>query len=85
LSIYKQNDDDSLGYSVVSERLAVIESMVHDIHGRLFGNGQPGELEKLKARVGVLERIGWMTAGACTTVGIIWAAVTQLAPLLAGK
>lgn len=33
----------------VPERLTQIERVLGDIHGRLFGNGQPGELESIRA------------------------------------
>jgi len=31
-----------------SERLAVIEEKVSDMHRRLFGNGRPGEIDRMK-------------------------------------
>ena len=35
--------------------VARIDTTVADMHGRLFGNGQPGEIEKLRSRVASLE------------------------------
>lgn len=47
-----------------SERLAVIEHAVLDMRQRLFGNGQPGELSSVKARISKLERWQWIAGGA---------------------
>lgn len=46
------------------ERLAVIEEVVLRLELRLFGNGHPGELEKLQMRVRRLESWFWRCAGA---------------------
>lgn len=46
------------------ERLAVIQHFVGDMHQRLFGNGQPGEIQTLKERVESLEKWMWRVMGA---------------------
>lgn len=38
-----------------TERLGRIEYMIEDMHTRLFGNGQPGELDKLSTRLSVMD------------------------------
>jgi hypothetical protein len=46
------------------ERLATIEVIVSRMEQRLLGNGQPGEIDKLKHRVTSLESWFWRFAGA---------------------
>ena len=46
------------------ERLAAIEAIVSRMEQRLLGNGQPGEIDKLKHRVTRLESWFWRTVGA---------------------
>lgn len=41
------------------------------IERRLFGNGQPGELTKLDARVSILETWKAWSTGICAAVGTI--------------
>lgn len=48
----------------IQERLAVIEEVVLRLEERLFGNGQPGEIERLQGRVRRLESWLWRAAGA---------------------
>jgi hypothetical protein len=48
----------------IQERLAAIEAIVTRMELRLFGNGQPGDLEKLHLRVRRLESWFWRAAGA---------------------
>ncbi len=56
----------------IYERLAVIESVVLRLEARLFGNGQPGELQMLKDRVTRLEAWIWRAAGAiCVAISLI--------------
>jgi hypothetical protein len=45
------------------ERLAAIEAIVLRMEQRLLGNGQPGEIDKLKHRVTRLESWFWRAAG----------------------
>jgi hypothetical protein len=45
------------------ERIASIETLVGDMHTRLFGNGQPGELEGIKARLTRMESWFWRAIG----------------------
>lgn len=56
-----------------SKLLAQIAVTVNDMHDRLFGNGQPGELAELKARASALEKNQNMFLGA---LGVISAAVS---------
>jgi hypothetical protein len=46
-----------------NERLAVIEDAVVDIRHRLFGNGQPGILDKHDQRLDRLESYLWRGLG----------------------
>lgn len=46
------------------ERLSAIEVTLEHMDRRLFGNGQPGELERLAMRVSQLETHSWKIAGA---------------------
>jgi hypothetical protein len=48
----------------IQERLAVIEDVVLRMEARLFGNGQPGEMEHLQNRIRKLESWFWRAAGA---------------------
>ena len=48
----------------IQERLAIIEEIVLRMEQRLFGNGQPGDLENLHSRVRRLESWFWRAAGA---------------------
>lgn len=50
--------------SEIRERLVRVETMLTDTHRRLFGNGQPGEVDVLKERVATLERWMWRVGGA---------------------
>ena len=65
----------------IQSQLAVTHNTVLDMHHRLFGNGQPGEIEKLNTRisstndrVGKLENWRWYLLGAVaavsTTIGL---------------
>lgn len=60
-----------------SERIAVIETTVTDIKQRLFGNGQPGELDHLHTRVSSvgnrvakLENWRWWVVGIAVGLGV---------------
>ena len=52
------------------ERLATIEAIVSRMEQRLLGNGQPGEIDKLKQRVSRLESWFWRAAG-CVTLAVL--------------
>lgn len=47
----------------IDARLAVIERTVLDIHRRLYGNGQPGEIQSLAGRIAALENWKWWLVG----------------------
>lgn len=66
-----------------AKSIAKIEVMVTDMHERLFGNGQPGELDKLSKRVTSLEHDRSVAKGGfavlTTFVGFIgWAHIRDL-------
>jgi hypothetical protein len=46
-----------------SERLVRIETTITDMSKRLFGNGQPGELESLRNRIARIEAWFWRLSG----------------------
>ncbi len=62
---------------LVEERLAVIEAVVVRLEERLFGNGQPGEIASLKARIARLEAWFWRTAGAAGLLLFVAEIVTR--------
>lgn len=45
------------------ERIAQVETVVCDMHTRLFGNGQPGILKDLDGRVSSIEKWMWRCIG----------------------
>ncbi len=49
---------------LIEQRLAVIEAVVVRLEERLFGNGQPGEINQMKQRIANLEAWFWRAAGA---------------------
>jgi len=61
------------------ERLARIETKLDDGFGRLFGNGQPGVVEKHESRIGALERWQWHILGGAVAA---WALAGWLAPAI---
>lgn len=51
---------------------AITQTLVIDIHTRLFGNGQPGELDKLDARLKEQERvINWAKGAVAVILGLL--------------
>lgn len=57
--------------ATLNERLAVIEAVLLRLEERLFGNGQPGEIALLKARVTKLESWFWRAAGAGALLALL--------------
>ncbi len=56
----------------LSEQAKVTQAIVIDIHTRLFGNGQPGELDKLDTRLKDLERTtNWAKGAVAVIVGLV--------------
>lgn len=51
------------------EQLATIKAVVEDMHHRLFGNGQPGELAELRGRASSLEEFKNKVLGALVIIG----------------
>ncbi len=62
----------------IYERLAVIESVVLRLESRLFGNGQPGELQSLKDRVHRIETWFWRLAGGLCVLAFLIEIVSRL-------
>jgi len=61
-----------LGPQTIETRLELIELVLNRMEQRLFGNGQPGELSTLKARVTKLESWLWRGLGAIgLAVGVV--------------
>ena len=48
----------------IESRLIVVEEILGRIELRLFGNGQPGELNSIKKRLTDLEQFKWKFVGA---------------------
>jgi hypothetical protein len=54
----------------IESRLAVIEAVVLRIEDRLFGNGQPGELDALTKRLSTLEHSRSYVKGVLWVIGL---------------
>lgn len=59
-------------------RLAVIEEIVGRMEQRLFGNGQEGEISKIKGRLTELEKWKWKLVGAGALLVILAQLVAKL-------
>ena len=55
----------------IEERLAIIETIVLRLEERLFGNGQPGEIAKIKDRLSKVESWFWRLVGAAGTILVL--------------
>ena len=66
----------------VEQRLVVIEEIVGEMRQRLYGNGQPGDIEKFSHRITALEEFRWKFVGAFGVALFIWEIVKPLAPFL---
>jgi hypothetical protein len=64
---YQPNPDATDG-----ERIASVETILCDMHKRLFGNGQPGEIEEIKRRVADLEKWMWRCLGGGAVLVALW-------------
>ena len=53
-----------------SERLAVVETIVKDLHHTLLGNGQPGKIEQHERRIAKLENWRWWVLGILFGLGV---------------
>ena len=62
-----------------AQTLARIETLVEEMHGRLFGNGQPGELDKIDGRLDNLESTRSFAKGA---LYVLYGLVSALASWL---
>jgi hypothetical protein len=47
----------------INEKLAVIEETLNRMDEQLFGNGQPGVIEKMSSRISRLEKAFWIAVG----------------------
>jgi hypothetical protein len=59
------------------EKIAVMATVLLDMHGRLFGNGQPGAIDQIEDRVGVLEKWREVVNGA-------WMATAKIGAFIVG-
>lgn len=64
------------------QRLVIIEEIVGELRQRLYGNGQPGDIEKICLRLSALEEFRWKFAGAFGVALFVWEIVRPLAPIL---
>lgn len=55
------------------------KTLVEDMHHRLFGNGQPGIIEKQDKRIKTLEEVEAKGKGAMWTFGIIGTVIEIIA------
>lgn len=55
----------------MASRLARVETMVEEIHHRLLGNGQPGEIDKMKEDISSLKSSRTWVKGVATALGVI--------------
>ncbi len=71
----------------LSEQAKVTQAIVIDIHTRLFGNGQPGELDKLDARLKDQERTTNWAKGALAVItgALTLFGGTEIYHILTGK
>lgn len=53
------------------QRLARIEAIVEDMHHRLFGNGQPGEVQTIKDDVSSLKSSRSWVKGGIAVLGFL--------------
>lgn len=59
---------------VDAEKIGRIEYMVEDMHHRLFGNGQPGELTKISERMDLQDKeIDKFKVSQARAKGVVWA------------
>lgn len=56
---------------LVLQKLTGIETRLGTLERRLFGDGQPGELERLRARVRKLEAWFWRCTGAAGVLALL--------------
>lgn len=57
-----------------SQKLTRVETMLEDMHLRLFGNGQPGELAKLGTRMDAMDdEIDGLKETKAHAKGAMWA------------
>lgn len=50
--------------STDSERIIAIETTVFGMSQRLYGNGQPGDIDKIYSKIESIERFKWQAIGA---------------------
>lgn len=47
----------------VGQRVAALETKMDTLHGRIYGNGQPGDIEKHERRIATLEKLVYKVTG----------------------
>jgi len=55
----------------VGERLARIEAILEELRRDLLGNGTPGRINLMEARIRALEKLRWMILGALILLGLV--------------
>jgi hypothetical protein len=53
-------------------RMVVIEEIVGDLKQRLYGNGQPGDIESMKARISKIEQWMWRAIGGGLVIAFVF-------------
>jgi len=62
----------------IEVRLGQIETIMKRMDHALFGNGQPGELNRVNARIAALEEFKWRAVGALGLAVILYEVVMKL-------
>jgi len=55
----------------LGERLARIEAILEELRHDLLGNGTPGRINLMEARISALEKLRWMILGALILLGLV--------------
>lgn len=59
-------------FNSFSQRFGGIEARLDSLEHRLFGDGQPGEMARLRARVRKLEAWFWRSTGALGACALLY-------------
>lgn len=65
------------------DRLMRIEVTVGQLHNHLLGNGQPGEIDRIKKRIAALEKFRYLLGGALVAIGWFAHKFKVIAPIVA--
>lgn len=55
----------------IIERLARLESLLTSLSLRLYGNGQPGDIQQIQTKVDGLRAWRWKVAGGTAVLGVL--------------